>query len=39
MFGLVDAFIAENEAGDALSIYRLNGAELSSVQRKVGGAR
>jgi hypothetical protein len=35
MFGPVDAFLAENEAGDAVSIYRLNGQELSSVQRKI----
>lgn len=35
MFGPVDAFLAENEAGDAVSIYRLNGQELSSVQRKL----
>lgn len=35
MFGPVDAFLAENEAGDAVSIYRLNGEELSSVQRKL----
>jgi len=39
MFGPVDAFLAENEAGDAVCIYRLNGGELSSVQRRVGGAR
>jgi len=39
MFGPVDAFLAENEAGDAVAIYRLNGSELSSVQRRVGGAR
>ena len=35
MFGPVDAFLAESEAGDALSIFRLNGEELSSVQRKI----
>jgi hypothetical protein len=35
MFGPVDAFLAENETGDAVSIYRLNGQELSSVQRKI----
>lgn len=35
MFGPVDAFLAESEAGDAVNIYRLNGAELSTVQRKV----
>ena len=35
MFGPVDAFLAENEAGDAMSIFRFNGAELSSVQRKI----
>ncbi len=35
MFGPVDAFLAENEAGDAMSIYRFNGTELSSVQRKI----
>jgi hypothetical protein len=37
MFGPVDAFLAESEAGDAVSIYRLAGEELSSVQRKLGG--
>jgi len=37
MFGPVDAFLAESEAGDALGIYRLSGDELSSVQRKLGG--
>jgi Domain of unknown function (DUF4123) len=36
MFGPVDAFLAENDGGDALSIFRLSGAELSSVQRKLG---
>lgn len=35
MFGPVDAFLAETEAGDAVSIYRLNGEELSAVQRKL----
>jgi hypothetical protein len=35
MFGPVDAFLAENEAGDSASIYRLNGQELSTVQRKI----
>jgi hypothetical protein len=35
MFGPVDAFLAENEAGDSVSIYRLNGQELSTVQRKI----
>lgn len=35
MFGPVDAFLAESEAGDAVNIYRLNGEELSSVQRKI----
>ena len=39
MFGPVDAFLAESEAGDALSIYRLNGEELSTVQRRMGGGR
>lgn len=34
MFGPVDAFLAESEAGDALNVYRLNGTELSSAQRK-----
>jgi hypothetical protein len=37
MFGPVDAFVAESEAGDAVSIYRLNGAELSSMQRRLNG--
>jgi hypothetical protein len=35
MFGPVDAFLAENDPADSLSIFRLNGEELSSVQRKV----
>ena len=35
MFGPVDAFLAESESGDAMSIYRFNGAELSSMQRKI----
>ena len=35
MFGPVDAFVAESEAGDAVGIYRLSGAELSAVQRKL----
>ena len=35
IFGPVDAFMAENEAGDSLSIYRLNGEELSAVRRKI----
>ena len=35
MFGPVDAFLAESETGDAVCIYRLNGEELSSVQRKI----
>jgi hypothetical protein len=35
MFGPVEAFLAENESGDAVSIYRLNGEELSAVQRKI----
>jgi hypothetical protein len=35
MFGPVDAFLAESEAGDAVTIYRLNGEELSAVQRKL----
>jgi hypothetical protein len=39
MFGPVDAFLAEDDAGEAVGIYRLNGGELSSVQRRVGGAR
>ncbi|HEY7241931.1 MAG TPA: DUF4123 domain-containing protein [Burkholderiales bacterium] len=39
MFGPVDAFLAESETGDALSIYRLNGDELSSVQRKIAAER
>jgi hypothetical protein len=37
MFGPVEAFLAENEAGDGVSIYRLNGEELSSQQRRLGG--
>jgi len=37
MFGPVNAFVAENEAGDAVSIYRLSGEELSSVQRRLNG--
>jgi hypothetical protein len=36
MFGPVDAFLAENDGGDTLNIFRLSGAELSSVQRKLG---
>jgi hypothetical protein len=39
MFGPVDAFLAESEEGDAVSIFRLNGGELSSVQRKLNGGR
>ena len=35
MFGPADAFLAENEPADSLSIFRLNGEELSSVQRKL----
>jgi hypothetical protein len=35
MFGPVDAYLAESEAGDAVSIFRLNGDALSSVQRKI----
>jgi len=35
MFGPVDAFLCENEAGDAMSVFRLNGSELSAVQRKL----
>ena len=35
MFGPVDAFLAESEAGDAVSIYRLHGEALSAVQRKL----
>ena len=34
-FGPVDVFLAESEAADALSIYRLSGEQLSSVQRKI----
>jgi uncharacterized protein DUF4123 len=37
MFGPVDAFLAENDGGDSVSIFRLNGEALSSVQRRVGG--
>jgi hypothetical protein len=39
MFGPVEAFLAENDTGDALSIYRLNGGELSSVQRRLPAGR
>jgi hypothetical protein len=35
MFGPAEAFLAESESGDALTIYRLNGDELSAVQRKL----
>lgn len=35
MFGPVDAFVAESEAGDAMSVFRLNGDQLSAVQRKL----
>lgn len=35
MFGPVDAFIAESETGDAMTVYRLNGTELAAAQRKV----
>ena len=35
MFGPVDAFVAESEAGDAMSVFRLNGGQLSAVQRKL----
>ena len=35
MFGPVDAFLAESEAGDALSIFRLSGEALSAVQRRI----
>jgi len=35
MFGPVDAFVAENESGDAMVIYRLNGDELAAAQRKL----
>jgi hypothetical protein len=35
MFGPVDAFVAENEPPDSVSIYRLNGDQLSSVQKKI----
>jgi hypothetical protein len=35
MFGPVEAFLAESESGDSVSIYRLNGEALSSVQRKI----
>lgn len=35
MFGPVDAFLAESEGGDAVNIYRVNGAALSAAQRKV----
>ena len=37
MFGPVDAFLAESEAGDAASIFRLSGEALSAVQRRLGG--
>jgi hypothetical protein len=39
MFGPVDAFLAESETGDSLSIYRLSGEELSAAQRRVGAGR
>jgi hypothetical protein len=35
MFGPVDAFVAESEAGDAAHIYRLAGEGLSAVHRKL----
>jgi hypothetical protein len=35
MFGPVDAFLAESDTGDALNTYRLNGEELSSMQRRI----
>jgi hypothetical protein len=35
MFGPVDAFLAETEAGDAMSIYRFSGEALSSVERRI----
>ena len=35
MFGPADAFLAESEEGDALTVYRLAGETLSAVQRKV----
>lgn len=35
VFGPADAFLAESEAGDAVNVYRLNGNELSAVQRKL----
>jgi hypothetical protein len=35
MFGPVDAFVAESETGDAMTIYRLNGEALAAAQRKV----
>ena len=35
MFGPVDAFIAENETADGMTIYRLNGEQLSAAPRKV----
>jgi len=35
MFGPVDAFLAESEAGDAVNIYRFHGEKLSSEQRKI----
>lgn len=35
MFGPMDAFVAESETGDAVSIYRLNGDQLAATQRKV----
>jgi hypothetical protein len=37
MFGPVDVFLAENELADSVSIFRLNGEELSSMQRRVAG--
>jgi hypothetical protein len=35
MFGPVDAFLAESEAGDTVSIFRLNGEALSALQRQI----
>ena len=35
MFGPVDSFLAESEAGDTVSIFSLNGEALSAVHRQI----
>jgi hypothetical protein len=37
MFGPVDAFLAESDTGQGLSIYRLNGETLSCSTNVIGG--